>query len=205
MQLKPGWAWARHWYAHSLEAQGRLDEAMKEMRAALDQDPLSIPINWDVASDLLCAKRFEDALKHVNKARELFPNVPLFYFMKVEAYYGKGDLHSAHRIVESLKTTQPELASDPLFIALFGVQAAREGRRAEAVNALDRLERLRRTQYVEPFVVLELCSTLNDKRQMLLWLRRADEERSTLLVYLPTLKNFLRLDPALVAQFEKGA
>src|SRR5581483_10191352 len=47
MQLNPGFAYARHWYAHSLEAQGRLTEAIPEMRRALELDPLSIPINWD--------------------------------------------------------------------------------------------------------------------------------------------------------------
>jgi predicted Zn-dependent protease len=176
---------------------------MKEMHAALDLDPLSIPINWDVASDLLCAKRFDDALNHLKKAGELFPNVPLFSYMRVEADYGKGDLDSAHRVVESLKASQPELTKDPMFISLFGVQAAREGRRAEALKALDRLERLRQSQYVDAFVVLELYSALKDNKQLLLWLRRADEERSTFFVSLPTVKDLFGLDPQVVAQVDK--
>ena len=35
LQLNPGSGWAHHWYAHSLETQGRIEDAMKEMRTAL--------------------------------------------------------------------------------------------------------------------------------------------------------------------------
>ena len=34
LQLNPGFGWARHWYAHSLEAQDRMEDALREMRAA---------------------------------------------------------------------------------------------------------------------------------------------------------------------------
>jgi tetratricopeptide (TPR) repeat protein len=67
MQLKPGFGWARHWYAHSLEAQNRLEDALREMRAALDLDPLSVPINWDIAGELIILGRYDDSLRFLDK------------------------------------------------------------------------------------------------------------------------------------------
>ena len=161
MQLNPGSGYVHHWYAHSLESQGRLEEAMKEMRAALDLDPLSIPIYWDIGSELLCAGRYDDALRHMRKATDLFPNVPTISYMLAEAYFAKNDNAAAHRILESMKASQPELTNDPSFIGFFGVDAFHQGRRGEARQALDRLEQLHQKQYVEPFMVIELCSLLN--------------------------------------------
>lgn len=202
IQLNPGSGYAHHWYAHSLEAQGHLEEAMKEMRAALDLDPLSLPINWDIASEMECAGRYDEALQRLQKATELFPNNPVLAFLQLEAYYKKGDRERARRVVESLRASQPEMAQDPMFLSMTGIEAALEGRRGETRQILDRFERLRQTQYVDPFMAILLCSALNDKKQLLLWLKRADEERSTMFVYLPMMKDLYGLDPAIVAQVE---
>lgn len=203
MQLNPGSGYTHHWYAHSLEAQGHLPEAMKEMRAALDLDPLDIPINWDIASELLWARRYDEALTKTQEAGELFPNVPLFPFLEAEAYYGKGDRAAAHRVMESLRQRQPELLNDSAFMGVFGVDAALQGRRAEAVQILDRLEALHQKQYVEPFMVLELCSVLHDNGCLRLWLKRADEERSSMFVYLGMIGELWGLDPGLVAEVQR--
>ena len=53
-----------------------------------------------------------------------------------------------------------------------------------------------------PAMVLELCSVLHDRKELLFWLRRGDEERSTQFVYLPLHKEWYANDPeaeALVA------
>ncbi|HXN47391.1 MAG TPA: hypothetical protein VN893_12170 [Bryobacteraceae bacterium] len=193
MQLNPGSGYTHHWYAHSLEAQGRLPEAMKEMRAALDLDPLDIPINWDIASELLWAGRYDEALQQARKAGDLFPGVAVFPYMETEADYGKADWPAAHRTVEALRQRSPELAADPAFMGMFGVDAARQGRRAEAVQILGRLEALHRKQYVEPFLAIELCSVLKDGAALRLWLQRADEERSSMFVYLPMYRDLWKL------------
>jgi serine/threonine-protein kinase len=203
MQLNPSSGYIRHWYAHSLEAQNRLDAAMREMRAAQTLDPLLMVLAWDVANELLAAHRPDEALRHLTNVDELFPNLPLSSYFRVEAYHQKGELTSARGVLNGLSSTQPELTKEPMFVALFGVAAAREGRREDARHALETLEELRRTQYVDPVLVIELCSVLNDRAQLLLWLRRAHEERSTLFVYLPLRKELYAGDAeaeALVAQ-----
>jgi len=197
MQLNPGAGWSRHWYAHSLETQGRIADALTEMRAALALDPLSIPINWDVAAELLSTQQFDEAIRHLTKANELFPNVPLFGYMLAHAQFAKGDTASGRRTIEALKG-HPELAKDPMFLTLFAAQEAREGRPANARQTLAQLEEMRRTQYVDGMLVLELCSALQDRQQFQIWLHRADEERSALFAYLPLIKGFYGFDPKLL-------
>ena len=77
LQINPGSAWAQHWFAHSLEAQGRYEEATAPLRASLAADPLSIPLYWDLSNELIAARRYDEALQLLNKATELFPKVPL--------------------------------------------------------------------------------------------------------------------------------
>jgi len=42
---------------------------------------------------------------------------------------------------------------------------------------------LRWVCYVEPFSVIALCAALNDEKSLMTWLKRMEEERSTLHVY----------------------
>src|SRR5579872_2131910 len=156
LDLNPGSGWVHHWYAHSLEAQGKLDDAMKEMRAALDLDPLSVVIYWDIGDELLMAKRYDEALTLLAKANDLFPNFPIILFEQAEAYYAKGDHAASERTMETFKSTHPEMAQDPTLLALMANAEARAGRRAEARQMLDQVEQFHRTRYVEPVMALEI-------------------------------------------------
>jgi TolB-like protein/Tfp pilus assembly protein PilF len=184
MQLNPGFAWARHWYAHALESQNRMEDALKEMRAALALDPLNIPINWDIGNELICLGRFDEAVRHLRKAYDLFPKVPTIGLVLVAALNRAGDVAGANRIVDEMKKTSPELNQDPSLMAFFALADVNAGHRSEGRRVLDQMEQIRKKQYVDPFSVLELCAALNDEKNLHLWLKRMEEERSTIYVYL---------------------
>ena len=203
LDLNPGSGWVHHWYAHSLEAQGKLDDAMKEMRVALDLDPLSVVVYWDIGSELLMAKRYDDALSLLGKANDLFPNFPIILFEQAEAYYKKGDQAASERIMQTFKSTHPEMANDPTMLALLANAAARAGRRAEARQMLDRVEQFHRTQYVEPVLALTVCETLGDRVAVHRWLDRARQERSALFLYAPLMTYFYNDDPEAKAFFAR--
>jgi len=201
LDLNPGSGWVHHWYAHSLEAQGKLDDAMKEMRAALDLDPLSVVIYWDIGNELLMAKRYDDALSLLAKANDLFPNFPIILFEQAGAYYEKGDHAASERTMETFKSTHPEMANDPTMLALLANAAARAGRRAEARQMLDQVEQFHRTQYVEPVLALGVCETLGDRVAVRRWLDRARQERSAMFLYAPLTTYFYNDDPEAKAFF----
>jgi serine/threonine-protein kinase len=180
LDLNPGSAWAHHWYAHLLEAQNRLEDALAEMRAALALDPFSIAINWDVGNELVALHRYGEAERHLKAAADLFPNNPVIGFIRAEAFYGRGDTASGHRVVEEMKRANPELAKGTFFLAFLGVDAARDGHRSEALEILNRLEQARRTEYVEPFGPIQLCGALHDRERLALWMKRLEDDRSTL-------------------------
>jgi len=203
LELNPGSGWVHHWYAHSLEAQGRLDEAMQEMRRALDLDPLSVVFYWDIGDELLMSKRYDDAIAHLKKGDELFPNFPILLWEEAEAYYQKGERESWHRVVEKLKAAHAELETDPTFLALLGNAAARNGEREEARRNLNQVEKQHQKQYVEPLMVLGLAETLGDRAAVQRWLIRAREERSTFFLYAPLAGFFYNSDPEVKSFFER--
>jgi hypothetical protein len=125
---------------------------MAEMRKALEMDPLSVVIHWDVAGELISAGKYQDAIRQVNWASELFPNVPLFPFMRVMVLVGLGDIAGESRVIAQLRADHPELAGDPMF----GAEAVQEGRPAEGRAVLAKVEALRSQRYVDAFLALPL-------------------------------------------------
>jgi TolB-like protein/cytochrome c-type biogenesis protein CcmH/NrfG len=190
LQLNPGSAWAHHWYGHALEAQRRFEEGTEQLRAALALDPLSIPIQWDIGNELVGQKRYDEALQLLTKATDLFPNVAYFPFEKAVAYYSKGDIQQAHGVVETMKAMGPAVENDPFFISFFGIAEWREGHSAAAARALDRLEQLHGSEYVEPEYGVTLAEVLKDERRRMLWDQRVRDERSTLFLYQPLFERF---------------
>ena len=59
IELNPNYPTARHWYAAQLLIQGRLDEALEEIKRAQQLDPLSLGINKDFAVILLYARDYD--------------------------------------------------------------------------------------------------------------------------------------------------
>ncbi len=183
MELNPGFAWARHWHAHALEAQNRMEDALEEMRAALSLDPLNIPIRWDLGNELVLMGRYPEAEQHLTKSRDLFPQVGVFGYMRVQAFLLQNDLAAARRTFDQSKRDAPDDFKLPLFVMLGAVLDAREGRMEDARRVAGQMEALRKTQYVEPFGMLQLEATLHDRAGLDLWQKRMDEEKSTLAVY----------------------
>ncbi|HLK22693.1 MAG TPA: hypothetical protein VKT81_27295 [Bryobacteraceae bacterium] len=188
MQLNPGSGYLHHWYAHSLEVQGHLDDALREMRVALALDPLEVIIHWDIANELLMMRRQDEALAHLQKSLELFPNHPLLLYFQAWAYHLKGNPGAAHRVMESLRTVLGPTADEPFSQAVFGLEYAWDGRRAEAEQTLRQLESQRATRYVDAMLAVLLCSALNDSEGLRRWFERAYEERATLFVYAPIMR-----------------
>jgi serine/threonine-protein kinase len=202
LQLNPGFAWARHWYAHSLEGQNHVEDALREMSAAGDLDPLSVPINWDIESELIVLGRYDEALQHLAKSKELFPGVPVFEYIVAMADWRKGDNKAAVAALQRAKAV-PGAADDPAFQAYWAAAQAKDSRTAEARQTLARIEEVRKKQYVEPFMLIELCKSLNDRACLLTWIRRGDEQRSAFYVNLRPFARLWGLDEQDLAAIEK--
>ena len=203
LQLNPGFGWARHWYAHSLESQERMEDALREMRASFDLDPLSAPISWDIAGELISLTRYKEAMSLLDNAIDLFPGIPTFEFMKVFALYRTGNLNAGRAIVEPLKK-RSDFLQDPSYVSMFAAQAAHDGKVSEARHWIAEVERIGKKQYVEPFLLIEACNALKDRRQLMALLHRADEERSPFFVYRRAYAPYWGLTPDVLDELDRG-
>jgi adenylate cyclase len=86
LELKPSYATAHQWYYHLLAAQGRWDEAKREIETALELDPLSPVFNVNYAEFYEVRKDYEKALEFCRKAVELDPAFASGYIELIGIY-----------------------------------------------------------------------------------------------------------------------
>src|SRR5262245_286739 len=65
------------WYAVFLRGQGRLDEALAQVRRATEVDPLSLANNAVWGGTLYFARRYDQAVEQLRKALDLDSNFAL--------------------------------------------------------------------------------------------------------------------------------
>jgi len=182
MELNPGSGYGVHWLGHALEAQCRVEEAIEQFRKALALDPLSIPIYWDLAGDLVQTKRYDEGIALTKKSRELFPENAILTADEIGIYVQMHDIRTARKLRDAWKPP-PELLNSPQLIAADGMLAALEGNLTAGRKALDQVEEMRKTQHVEEAAVLGLCHALSDRACVMTWLQRAYDNRSSSLPY----------------------
>jgi TolB-like protein/DNA-binding winged helix-turn-helix (wHTH) protein/Tfp pilus assembly protein PilF len=90
LELNPGYANARHWYGYYLLLTGDLDGGEREIRRALQLDPLSPIFNANAGMAFYFGRRFDEAAAHWRNALEMHRNYPLLHSYLATAYAGKG-------------------------------------------------------------------------------------------------------------------
>jgi len=73
IELNQNYATAHHWYGAQLILQGRMDQALRELRTAQQLDPLSLGINKDLAVALIYTRDYDRALQQCRKTLEIEP------------------------------------------------------------------------------------------------------------------------------------
>lgn len=90
IELDPNYTLAPHWYGLFLAEMGRFEEAIASEKRALEIEPLSIPINADLARVLFYARRYNEAAEQYRKTIKLNPNFGAFYAEMSEFYEAAG-------------------------------------------------------------------------------------------------------------------
>jgi TolB-like protein/DNA-binding winged helix-turn-helix (wHTH) protein/Flp pilus assembly protein TadD len=174
IELNPGYATAHHWYAWHLSLLGRNNEAIAEMRKAEDLDPLSLPINSDLAELLLIANYPDESIQQSRKTIEIDPDFALAHNQLGQAYLEKHMYGEA--IAELQKATQLSVGS-PTCTANLARAFAASGRKAEAIQLLNELKT--RSAHGNPPAaeIAMVYASLGDKDQAMNWLEQAHEAR----------------------------
>ena len=195
IELKPDYATAHQWYAiHYLTATGRLEEALQEMKKALELEPTSLVMNTFVGATLYYMGRYDEAIDQCRKTIEMDPNFAVAHWHLGLAYEQKQMFDAA---IEEFQKSVSLSGDSPLMIAALGHAYAMSQKKREANKILRQLHELAKQRYVSPYEVAAIYVALGNNEQAFQFLEKACREHSFHLVYLNVWPQFesIRSDP----------
>ncbi len=182
LELKPSYAVAHHWYGFlHLAAFGRLDEAIAEMRYALDLDPLSLPVGSNIGLILYLARRYDEALAHFKRNLEMDRSFVYTHWEMGLAYEQCGRYDEAIAAFQKAITLS---GTSTLPRALLARTYALAGKKSEALALLDELSELSTQHYVSPYRIAAVHAALGDRDRAFAWLEHAYGGRDGWLIWL---------------------
>ena len=187
--LKPGIQVAHRWYAFSLSAMGRHEEAFAEIERARQISPQSPVLATAVANVLFLAGRYDDAIRQSMKALELDSGAVSAHTVLRWSYEKKGMYSEALAAFEQERVFAGDTPTTNLKRAhVF----ASVGRTDEARALLDEIVARRSEQWVSAYEIAIIYSLIGDRDHAFDWLALAEKEHAVGFT-------FVRVDPRLEA------
>lgn len=181
LQLDPNYANAHHWYGDYLSVKGRHDEALVEAKKALDLDPLNLMIGTWVGLRYYLARKYEAAIEQSRNTVELDSGFAAAHLLLGESYLQAG---LQEKGLAELQSATSLSGDNPLYLAQVGVAYASQGRKADALQIVSRLQATSSKRYVSPYGLAQIYAALNDKEQTFKWLQVAYDDRAVWMSYL---------------------
>jgi TolB-like protein/DNA-binding winged helix-turn-helix (wHTH) protein len=173
-ELEPNGEGAHHVYALYLSDMGRNQEALAEMKKAIELDPLSILALWNLGSLYWDMGQLEQALAQYRKILEIEPQSP-------DGHQGLGLTYALDkrydRAIEELQTAVKLSPQDAWMNAWLGYAYAVAGKQKAAREVLNDLERLSKRKYVSGYLIATIYAGLGDRERAFRWLETAFEQR----------------------------
>jgi serine/threonine protein kinase/Flp pilus assembly protein TadD len=194
IELHPGYATARQWYALYLARTGHFDEAFAEIKRAQELDPLSLVVNTGVGGVLYQSRRYDQAIEQLRQTLAMDPSFAPAHF-SLAATYGEKRMYP--EAIGELRTALTFAGDDPRFIGSLGYAYAMSGSRVEAQGILDELLARSKRGYFPSWTIAIVYIGLGDKDRAFQWLGKAVQERGEMVTWLKTdpLYDPLRSDP----------
>ena len=175
IELDPKNDGAHSEYGSYLIRMGRFDEAIAMRILARDlAPPSSFPVIANVFTPYYYARRYDEAIKHCQRALELNPRYSRCHLWIGQAYVQMGKHEAAIAEIKQAVTLS-EGHSNPT--AALGHAYAVAGKRAEARKVIGELEQLAKQKYVSPYFIAVIYAGLGDRDQTFAWLEKAYQER----------------------------
>ena len=195
IQLNPNYATAHQWYALLLASMRRHDESIAEMRKASELDPLSLIITTNVGTMFYLAGQYDQAEAQMNKALEMDPAFSRARYELGRVYERRKRYSDALREIQNAK---PE--NNPAVFAAVARLQALSGRRAEALETLQRLEAMEGEHRASPYDIAAVHEALGDRDEAFVWLEKAYGQRIARMAYLEVEPLFetMRQDPRFI-------
>ncbi len=193
LELSPGSAWIRDWYANYLQDAGRFNEAHSMRLRALDLDPLDVRTSFAVGLGYFMEHRYDEAISQLRRTLRLEPSYANALQLLSLNYSQKG----MHEAALALCDSAMALAPDEFPNGDCGSVYARAGRRQQALEMVQQMTSPSHRGGPDLLGACYVYAALGDRDHAMEWLRRAAPERSQYLVFLKVhpLYDPLRSDP----------
>ncbi|MCU1233351.1 MAG: Tetratricopeptide 2 repeat protein [Candidatus Solibacter sp.] len=181
LELAPGLPAAHLWYGMFLRDQGRLKEALPELRRAAQLEPYSVLTSVNLAYALLWEGNSSAALEQATRASELAPELSTASLLLSHA--ARAASHTAQSDA-ALDKAWRSAAGNPHALSLVACELAKLGRREDSMRAVNELQALSHQRYVSPFDLGKVSLMLGDGDQALNLFEEAFRQRSSGMIFL---------------------
>jgi serine/threonine protein kinase/tetratricopeptide (TPR) repeat protein len=170
---------------------GRHDEAIAEMKRAMELEPLAVQQGSNYAAVLLYARRFDEAVEQARRTYDLDPNHIGAQHWLCHSLNARGLSSEAVLVGEATRRSRQTDAITSLDACL-GTAYAKSGKREKALEILAQIEQARKSKYVMSYWVAIIHTALGNKDAAFAELERAFRDRDW---FLPRLKVDPFMDP----------
>jgi TolB-like protein/Tfp pilus assembly protein PilF len=181
IDLNPSYASAYHWYALTLGAMGRMNEAIEQVLRAQELDPLSPGVRAATGLIYVVAGEYDLADEQFRLVREINPELPVDYEVAAAVHASRSEYA---RAVEELLNLEEALARlNQSEIRQLRDTFTEEGWVAYWLKHAELIEPLVGTGATGSFSVALDYGAAGDVERTLYWLEKSFEERDFNLVY----------------------
>ncbi len=168
LELDPNLAITHYRYAWTyLSPMGRHDEAIAEMKRAMELEPLSLTQGANFAAVYLYARQFDKALDQAKKTYDMDPNLVTGQNWICHAY----DVNGMY--AESLAISEKRTQSNHSLFAALGYAYAKSGQRQKAEDVLKQWKEMEKTKYIGNYWVAIVRAALGEKEAAFAELEKA--------------------------------
>jgi serine/threonine protein kinase/Tfp pilus assembly protein PilF len=190
LALNPNDATVHHRYSRYLSSLGRIDDALSEIRKAQELDPLSPVIKANVGVIYYFGRQYDLAIVQLRKVLDEHPDFSVAHWGMGLVYEQKGMSPEAIAELEKADAIGKHRSTNTL--ASLGHAYAIAGQKSKAQQILSELEARSKREPISSYQFALVFAGLGDKDQALAALKKAFQQKSTLLTYV---KMDARFDP----------
>jgi len=192
LELNSNYVDGRYFYAYIyLSPMGRHEEAIAQMKQALETDPLSLIVNANLGGIYYWARRYDEAIAQCRRTLEIDADFVVTHARLLEIYEQKGMYEQA--IAEHQRLDEESRREAPLLENAYRAGGGRGYWQKSLELMMDRAKR----EYIAPTALARIYARLGDETRALEWLEKAYRERDIFLGNLKVNPDYdsLRSDP----------
>jgi len=174
IELNPNYGPAHQWYSNLLAAQGRFDEAIAEIKRALEINPLSMMDRSIFGWTYYHARQYERAEQELLGALQIERNFSNCRLILGFVYERMGRYQDS---IRELQTAEELMGGSGVTSYGLGYSFAASGKPQEARAILERLHGLAETHYVSPYFFGMVHTALGEHDAAFEWFAKAIEQR----------------------------